>query len=270
MVRKVQKRYKKHTNWFKSGLKRIWEIICWPFKKIWQGICWVGRKIWDLLCSFWNWVSGINLVALLNLALLISIIVLFSLLIMDLRKGANASDTDVLVQKTETVTTTVPAPEAPVVATTTEQKQDAQPRAVTQRTIMPRKTTALPIKHDNATRKAITAPVKFSNVKQNPIAIKQVALVKPKKVLGNAIVDHHDMTSVLSNGTHIKGNLYIQDLRRYTLPCNIVIDGNLILRNVGRLEFCGDFTVRGNILVNPNSSFGPVPSTARIGGQVIL
>ena len=88
--------------------------------------------------------------------------------------------------------------------------------------------------------------------------------------MGDTVIDHHDMTTVLQNGAHVRGNLYIQDLRKYTLPCNIVIDGNLILRDVNMLNFCGDFTVRGNIYVSPRSSFGPVPSTARIGGQVIL
>jgi hypothetical protein len=78
------------------------------------------------------------------------------------------------------------------------------------------------------------------------------------------------MTNVLPNGAHIRGDLYIQDLRKYTLPCDIVIDGNLFLRDVNLLNFCGDFTVRGNIYVSPRSSFGPVPSTARIGGQVLL
>ena len=78
------------------------------------------------------------------------------------------------------------------------------------------------------------------------------------------------MRNVVKNGAHIQGDLYIQDMRKYTLPCDIVIDGNLFLRDVNMLNFCGDFTVRGNIYVSPRSSFGPVPSTARIGGQVIL
>ena len=76
MVKKTKK-----SNKFKSALLRVWHIICWPFKKIWAGLCWL-----------WNWIAGINLVALLNLALLVSIIVLFSLLIIDLRKGANATN----------------------------------------------------------------------------------------------------------------------------------------------------------------------------------
>ena len=65
-------------------------------------------------------------------------------------------------------------------------------------------------------------------------------------------------------------SLYIQHMRKYVLPRGIQIEGNLFLRDMGLLEFAGEFTVTGNIYVTPNSSFGPIPSNARIGGQVIL
>ena len=225
---------RKKTNKFKAALKRVWEIICWPFKKIWAALVWL-----------WHWIAGINMVALLNLALLISIIVLFSLLIIDLRKSANATNnTEIITLKAAPVAESTPV-------------------------VQPRKVTTLPIKRDPITRKAVATPIKVAKVKQNPVAIKQVAKTK-QTFLGDTIIDHHDMTSVLPNGAHVRGNLYIQDLHKYTLPCNIVIDGNLILRDVNMLNFCGDFTVRGNIYVNPRSSFGPVPSTARVGGQVLL
>ncbi len=234
----------KNSNKSKNNVgfwRRVWNIICWPFKKIWAG-----------LCALWKWIASINLVALLNLALLVSIIVLFSLLIIDLRKGANANSN--VAQK-------------PVIEQTTTVTQ-AQPEQ--KPVVKPRRITSLPVKH-NAQRKALAMPIRVARVQQNPTAIKQVAvIVKTKTVMGDTVIDHHDMTSVLPNGAHITGNLYIQDLRKYTLPCNIVIDGNLILRDVNMLNFCGDFTVRGNIYVSPRSSFGPIPSTARVGGQVIL
>ena len=235
MVRNTKNTKKNVSVW-----KRIWNIICWPFKKIWACLCWV-----------WNWIAGINLVALLNLALLISIIVLFTLLIIDLRKSANASDAEIIQQ--------------PVV------QEVEQPKPVVKaRTVTPRKPTALPIKRNPITNKPTAEPIQVAKVEHNPVAIKQVVVVHDKNILGDTIIDNHDMTSVLPNGAHVRGNLYIQDLRKYTLPCNIVIDGHLILRDVNLLQFCGDFTVRGNIYVSPRSSFGPVPSTARIGGQVIL
>ena len=234
MVNKLKNSKNRTSFW-----RRVWNIICWPFKKIWAGICWL-----------WKWIAGINLVALLNLALLVSIIVLFSLLIIDLRKGANA-DSNVVAQ---------PTVHQIVNEKTAEQKPVVKPRRVT----------TLPVKH-NAQRKPLATPIRVAKIKQNPTAVKQVAvIVKTKTVYGDTVIDNHDMTSVLPNGAHVTGNLYIQDLRKYTLPCNIVIDGNLILRDVNMLNFCGDFTVRGNVYVSPRSSFGPVPSTARIGGQVIL
>ena len=59
-------------------------------------------------------------------------------------------------------------------------------------------------------------------------------------------------------------------MRKYVLPCGIRIEGDLFLRDMGLLQFAGEFTVTGNIYVTPTSSFGPIPGTARIGGQVIL
>ena len=234
MVKKTQNNRTKRQNFW----TRVWNIICWPFKKIWAG-----------LCILWRWIASINMGALLNLALLVSIIVLFSLLIIDLRKHANASDAEIITQKTTVAQTTKPV---------------LKPRPITSR-----KVTSLPIKKNPVTRKPVATPIKVAKIKENKIATNQVA-IQNKRVMGDIIVDHYDMTSVLPNGAHIQGNLYIQDLRKYTLPCDIVIDGNLILRDVNMLNFCGDFTVRGNIYVSPRSSFGPVPSTARIGGQVIL
>lgn len=238
----VAKKSKKNN----STARRVWNAICWPFKKIWNG-----------LCRLWDWIANINLVALLNLALLVSIIVLFTLLIVDLRKGANASDGDTIMPRI--------VAETPFVAE--EPKADEKPAPVVKP--RPRKITTLPIKHDNFTRKPVAMPIQVAKVKENPVAVRQVA-VMDKTAYGDIVVDHYDMRNVLPNGAHVTGNLYIQDLRKYTLPCNIVIDGNLILRDVNILNFCGDFTVRGNIYVSPRSSFGPVPSTARIGGQVIL
>ncbi len=234
VVKKLKNSKKQTSIW-----RRIWNIICWPFKKIWAGLCWL-----------WNWIAKINLVALLNCALLISIIVLFSLLIIDLRKHANADSSEIMRQQNAPVAETV--------------VPDLKPM------VRPRKVTTLPIKRDSINRKPVASPISVAKVKQNPVAIKQVAVQNKSVIMGDTVIDHHDMTKVLKNGTHVRGNLYIQDLRKYTLPCDIVIDGNLILRDVNMLNFCGDFTVRGNIYVNPRSSFGPVPSTARIGGQVIL
>ena len=227
------KKAKKSTQ--RTILNRVWRAVCWPFQQIGKCLRWA-----------WNKLANMNLVALLNLALLISIIVLFSLLIMDLRKHANAGNYEVMTQQ-----------------------QIAATKPVVRMRPTTRKPATLPIKRNPITRKPIATPIQVAKTPVNMVAIQQVP-VKNKSVMGDLVIDNHDMTRVLSNGTRIKGNLYIQDLRKYTLPCNVVIEGNLILRDVNMLNFCGDFTVCGNIYVSPRSSFGPVPSTARIGGQVIL
>lgn len=238
MVKKTQK---------KSTARRVWDAICWPFK-----------KLWAFIVRVWQWIANINMVALLNLALLVSIIVLFSLLIIDLRKGANASDTEMLLNSGRPI---VLRPVTDANAPAEKPNARIKPR--------PQKIAQLPIKHDNVGGKIKSAPINVVKTPVNKTVVAQIAK-QNNNAYGPVIIDHYDMRGVLQNGAHIRGDLYIQDLRKYTLPCDIVIDGNLYLRDVNMLNFCGDFTVRGNIYVSPRSSFGPVPSTARIGGNVIL
>ncbi|MFQ6739611.1 MAG: hypothetical protein ACLRFJ_03015, partial [Alphaproteobacteria bacterium] len=76
--------------------------------------------------------------------------------------------------------------------------------------------------------------------------------------------------SVIKNNTKIYGNLYLQNMRKYVLPCNVTVNGNIFLRDLNMLQFCGKFNVTGNIYVSPRSSFGPLPCDAHIGGQIIL
>ena len=89
-------------------------------------------------------------------------------------------------------------------------------------------------------------------------------------IYGDVIIESRGEAIMLKPGAHIRGNLYLQRMRKYVLPCGVVIEGNLFLRDVNMLQFCGPFTVTGNIYVSPRSSFGPLPYNARLGGQVIL
>lgn len=217
---------KKKTSW----IKRVWNKICGWFK------------------CFWNWLKGINLVALLNLALLSAIIVLFSMLILDVTKQAN---TPVVIVADST--------ERGIVSEFKEPKTDT--RHIKPRAVLPLSQNASDSKTIGFVRtvKARPAPIVTQNIPcQNNV------------LLSDTVIDSRYTATVLKNGTQVNGNLYIQDMRKYTLPCNVVINGNLILRNTGILNFCGDFTVQGNIYVSPRSSFGPLPNNARIGGHVIL
>ena len=127
----------------------------------------------------------------------------------------------------------------------------------------------LPLKKDAYTRKFIDAPINVVPVKKDIVAERQTARIE-NTMYGDVIIDSRGAAEMLKCGDEVHGNLYLQNMRKYTLPCNIRIDGNLFLRDVGMLQFCGEFTVTGNIYVNPRSSFGPLPRNARIGGQVII
>jgi hypothetical protein len=204
---------------------------------IWNALCWPFHKIAKLFNKLWNWICGINFIGLLNTTLLISIIALFSMLIIDFTK-CNKQPVIIISQP------------APVTET---------------RKVIPRKST-LPISEKKITEPINVLPVKKSEVK---ISKKQTAF-QNRKILGDIIVDNRGAGALLQYNNQVDGNLYLQNMHKYTLPCGTKIHGNMFLRNIGLLQFCGDFTVTGNIYVSPNSSFGPLPKTARIGGHVIL
>lgn len=224
----------------KSGfLARVWNIICWPFKMIAR----IARRVWA-------WIRSIDLVGLVNLTLLVAIIVLFSMLIIDII-GCRRNNIVVVA-------------DAPAVAVVPDQPQvelidDVAPANI--KPIKPRPT--LPLKRDPVTRKYVSHTI---SVTHTEYAHRDA----PKQMNGDIIVDRRGGSPVLTDGVHINGNLYLQNMRKYTLPCGTVVRGNLFLRDVAMLQFCGDFTVTGNIYVSPRSSFGPIPRTARLGGQVIL
>lgn len=222
---------KKTTFW-----TRVWNIVCWPFRMAYRAF----RRIWA-------WIRGIDLIGLVNLTLLIAIIVLFSMLIIDI-VGCHKKSV-VIIADAPAVTV---VPDQPQVTLT----NDSAPTTVQGRP-------DLPLKRDVATRKFTTHTI---TVAHNDDARRQA----PKQLYGDIIIDRRGASPILTDGVKIQGNLYLQNMRKYILPCGAVIDGNLFLRDVEMLQFCGDFTVTGNIYVSPRSSFGPIPRTARLGGQVIL
>ena len=265
--RAVRNTSKRRTFW-----ARVWNIICWPFRKIAQFLCWLWRKIvqfvrwvWKKICQFCRWlwkvICGINLVGLLNLALLIAIIVLFSMLIIDVMNYRKKPV--VIVADPMTVSQTTTAQSVPVVAEPT-----TKPVKVNAGYIRPR-TDVLPIARDTQTNKMAAEPIRVTKQEPNPVTEKQIAKCG-EKIQGDIIIENRGDAKLLNNGTEINGNLYLQNMNKYVLPCDIKITGNMFIRDVNMLQFCGDFEITGNIYVSPRSSFGPIPSTARLGGQVIL
>ncbi|MBO5705260.1 MAG: hypothetical protein J6R99_04545 [Alphaproteobacteria bacterium] len=210
--------------------KRAWNIITWPF-----------RKIAELFRRFWKWIRGVDLIGLVNTTLLVAIIVLFSMLIIDV-VGCNRKQVVVIAE---------PVPVTQQVTVTDE----SAPKIPT-----------LPLAKTNTKKMINVVPVKTVEVK---IAKKQIAK-QGNTLMGDVIIDSRGAGTLLQCGTKVNGNLYLQNMRKYTLPCDIRINGNLFLRDVNMLQFCGDFVVTGNIYVSPRSSFGPIPKTARVGGHVVL
>lgn len=213
-----------------SLLKRIWNIICWPF-----------RKIANLCRRIWNWICKINIIGLTNLTLLLAIIILFCMLIIDVTDCFATSGNK---------SNNIPCAEKNL-------KRRVVPRAV------------LPIKQNPNKNKVQSVSVVPVNKVEITEAKKQIA-EHNNKFYGDIIVDNRGAAHLIKNGATINGNLFLQNMRKYVLPCDIRVNGNVFVRDVNQMQFCGDFVITGNIYVSPRSSFGPVPGTARLGGQVIL
>lgn len=224
---------------------RMVNIVCWPFRAIAR----VLRRAWAIICR-------INLIGLINLTLLVAIIVLFTMLIIDItRCGKSGNINNVVIS------------DAPSVAVVPDSVRRAnRPQITVTNNPAPNsvRVTALPLRRDPINRKYINGTIRRDGTSD------MVRRPTPQRFDGDVIIDRHDAMPVLARDVRINGDLYLQNMRKYILPCGAHINGNLFLRDVTMLQFCGDFTVTGNIYVSPRSSFGPIPRTARLGGQVIL
>lgn len=235
-------------------------IVSWPFRMIGRAFRWffdcvtaILSWFWDLLVwamrGIWAWICGINLIGLINLALLVAIIVLCSLLIIGI---LNNRKSVFFNNATANNINRVP------VETTNRSDKDG---AVTSNTEIP-----LPVRRD--ARGNMQKPINAVPTKPcNDVTLRPQG---DGNIYGDVVIESRGEAIMLKPGAHIRGNLYLQRMRKYVLPCGVVIEGNLFLRDVNMLQFCGPFTVTGNIYVSPRSSFGPLPYNARLGGQVIL
>lgn len=230
-------------------------VISWPFRMIGRAFRWtydcmaaILSWVWEVLvwalCAIWTWICGINLIGLINLALLIAIIVLCSLLVISIVRDRKT------IFFNNATATSVNA--VPVESTGSEKPKSEIP---------------LPIRRD------AKSGAMHETVNVVPATPCDNPTLRPQgdgRIHGDVIIESRGERMMLKRGTRIRGNLYLQRMHKYVLPCNVVIEGNMFLRDVHLLQFCGPFTVTGNIYVSPKSSFGPLPYNARIGGQVIL
>lgn len=234
-----------------SALERV---LLWPFRAIGFVCRWVYDTvaaiiswIWGLLvaicCAFWTWLCAINIVGLINLTLILAIIILFSFLIVDFTRCRR--------------TNVVNAP-AKAMTVETSSKSSASTGAIT---------TTLPMRR-NARTQAITEPVNVVGAEPSKSPILRTH--GDGKIYGDIIIESRGDAIILKNNAHIRGNLYLQHMRKYILPCGVKIEGNLFLRDLNMLQFCGPFNITGNIYVSPRSSFGPIPRNSHLGGQIIL
>ena len=251
---------------------RVWNIICWPFRQIarlirwiWKKICQFVRWVWKKICQFARWIwkkiCEINLIGLLNLVLLVAIFVLCTMLILDI---VNFRRKPVVIVADPVPVTTVNKNSNPSVVA----EPVTKPVRATSRYVRPR-TNTLPIARDTKTGDMASEPIRVTVQKPNPVLEKQIP-VCGETMYGDIIIENRGDAKILNNGSQINGNLYLQNMRKYVLPCGIKIIGNMFIRDVTMVQFCGDFEVTGNIYVSPRSSFGPIPATSRLGGQVIL
>ena len=236
---------------FVATLKKIASYPWRACKAVWRWFVRVCRAIWE-------WIKSINIVGMINLTLLVAIIVLLSSLILNIT-CCNKSQNTATKKSNDNVVVT-------------NEKYQVVNNENKNHVVMNREFKGtLPIASDNKT--GITPKIKVIGVKKPVIDANVSTPAKdlPKQNLyGDVIVDMYPNSPILTNGVTVQGNLFIQNMRKYTLPCGMKITGHLFIRNVEKLTFCGPFKVRGNIYVNRQSTFGPIPSDSHIGGQVIL
>lgn len=218
--------------------KRIVKIISWP---------------WRACCALWNWLKSIDVVGMINLTLLLVIIILFGALTIDFTRG-NRTIADGSAQYCAT-------------SNVTKKQATTDSRKIAKRVFK----TALPVQADKQT--GIKPKIKVVGFDKPQIVKEQSLPAKelPQQVLsGDVIVDNYPSSPVLSNGVKINGNLFVQNMRKYTIPCDAKINGHLFIRNVARLNFCGKFKVNGNVYINRGSVFGVLPEGAKINGRIVL
>lgn len=232
-----------------DGWDILKEILLFP----WRVIKAVWRFIVRICRAIWKWLKSIDVVGMVNLTLLVAIIVLFSCLISNFIRCGRCNRDSASHAKSVTA-----------VAVPQNKYND-------KRNVVPRR---VEIDSEFDQKNGVATADKTVENQRNSDAVDQVSITSeslPRQNLyGDVIVDMYPSAPVLSDGAVVDGNLYIQNMRKYTLPCNMKITGHLFVRNVERLKFCGAFTVKGNIYVNRQSSFGPIPRGSYVGGQVRL
>ncbi|MDR2268936.1 MAG: hypothetical protein LBD94_02010 [Rickettsiales bacterium] len=204
--------------------------------------CWIGRQA----RAFWKWLRGRDRLVFFNILLLALVCAMLFVMFGNAKKqktsGARAQ-----VRQTQQVLRPRSKPQV---------FNMSRPTVVVYRNGVPMSAAKHAARRPK--QKTITLPLR-----------REVPIVK-KSVAGGIIIDGMRRSARLAPMTTVNGSLILQNMRSYTLPCGTKINGDLFLRNVALLKFCGCFEVRGDIYVSRDSSFGPIPKDAYLGGQVIF
>jgi len=203
----------------------------------WGG--WIKRQS----SAVWKWLKRQDKLVFFNIILLALVIVMLCVMMRNVRRQSSPQ----------------------VLRTPPSQAVRNAPRAgVAEQRLLPNRPTII------ISRKA-QAPIRRERKvikRQRPVVPEPVVI---NKIRGTIIIDGKGRAvKPLKPDTEIGGNLILQNIGVYLLPCGIKIGGDLLLRNVRELKFCGAFDIAGNIRVSRNSSFGALPKGAKLGGQILF
>ena len=242
----------------------------------------------------WAWLRRLPLSGLLNCILLLAIIILFSILIgrnFERRDNIDIGGAPATIQTQDEAARTarIRVPAVVVVDADANRMTIEMPLQRVVRPMVETGVVEVPPAPTRAIASAKPTTRTYIPSARQPIAgnVKQGAIIpgndnlrtipreKPAlradaKVHGDVVIDGTAYGAGVRRDLTVCGNLFIQNFHRFTIPCGLHVDGDLHIRNVRQLHFCGDFKVTGNIFVSRDSSFGPIPRTARLGGQIIF
>ncbi|MDR3208352.1 MAG: hypothetical protein LBT45_00720 [Rickettsiales bacterium] len=207
---------------------------------------WLGRQA----AAFWRYLRGLDKLVFFNIALLLLVCMMLFIMFGQVSKAK------------KTAPRRAPAPQhvstgRPAYGRDGRVRRFERPMLVVSRNSEPMET-LVPRRPRIVWQKNITLP------------LRREAPVVRKTVSGTLMIDGRGRKEKLPSMTTINGDLVLQNLRTFTLPCGTRVNGNLMLRNVRLLKFCGYFDIAGDIFVSSDSSFGPIPKNAYLGGQVIF
>jgi hypothetical protein len=209
-----------------------------------------GRWCRRQAAAFWRWLRNSDKLVFFNIILLLLVCVMFFIMLGQVKTAKKSALTNkAQVVETRPASRAALAKNRPTIVVSRNGAAMVGPEIL------------IPERPSIAWRKKITLPLN---------RVPRAVPVIKKKIPGTLIVNGHGRKAKLSSMTTIGGDLILQNMRTFVLPCGTRVNGNLLLRNVRLLKFCGCFDIAGNIYVSSDSSFGPIPKDAHLGGQVIF